>query len=574
MNEITKIHLGRLPFTISVEAHKALQTYLTAIKHQAGAKNQEVIKEIETRMAELLTERGIKADKVVLLEDVDYLKEQLGSPKDFKEEDDESEAEADGKSDKEKDSDTPKRLFRDTDHGMVAGVSSGLAAYFGIDVIFVRLMFIIGTVTGGWGLLAYVILWLVVPEAKTSSDVLQMEGKPVTAAALKKIVDRADVPGAAKRAKGALGSIIETCAKIFLMAIGFAFVVAGAISLLAIVSSSIYLAIRGSAVFQEEIFPVGGSEILLTVMSLLASAILCLFLLLIGLAMIRRKWLVSGWVVAALLGVLFASLAVASAMLPDVIPKVRDRYEAAHHSTVRGLEKFSELKVTGKHANFSFKPDSKYFLELRYLGEIDPSSVKTSIDGKQLTVDATEFAKLNECKTICLFSDREIDVIIHAPELTSVLVDGKDVDFEITEPLKQPNLLLESTRGASVYISHVRSLKATLTDYSYEPTLRLMLNGIRPGLSDDEIGLRSGGSLFIDSSDELRVHTDRSCDVKQATLLTERTPKAVAVNDEALVPAQAFGERQNREKENVYNCIYIQEVTPLKPGMYDYYNNL
>jgi phage shock protein PspC (stress-responsive transcriptional regulator) len=570
MNEITKIHLGRLPFTISVEAHKALQAYLTAIKHQAGAKNQEVLKEIETRMAELLTERGIKGDKVVLPEDIDYLKEQLGSPQDFKDDGDESE-QTDGKHDKEKD-DVPKRLFRDTDHGMVAGVSSGLAAYFGVDAIFVRVFFIFGTVMGGWGLLAYIILWLVVPEAKTSSDVLQMRGKPVTAASLKKVVNQADVPGAAKRATSVIGSIIEGCAKLFLVVIGFAFVIAGAISLLAIVSSSIYLAIRGSAVFQEEIFPIGGTEVLLTVMSLLASAILCLFLVLIGLAMIRRKWLVSGWVVATLLGVLFVSMAVASAMLPDVIPKVRDRYRAAHHVTVRDLEAFSELRVTGRDANFSFKPDSKYYVELRYLGEIETKSIKTSIDDKRLTVDATEFAKQNACKTICLFNDQEVDVIIHAPELTDVVVDGEDADFEINEPLKQPNLTLEASRGASVYLSHVHPLKATLIDRTYEPTVRLLLNGIRPGLIDDEIAIRYDG-IYIDRSDELRVQTDRSCDVKQASVLTERTPRSVAVNEEASVSAQAFGERQSRDKENIYNCVHILEVTPLKPGTFDYYNN-
>ncbi|HEX9153297.1 MAG TPA: hypothetical protein VF809_00580, partial [Candidatus Saccharimonadales bacterium] len=87
MNEITRIHLGRQPFTISVDAHKALREYLESIKKVVGGSREEVIDEIELRMAELLLERGITKDKTVLIGDVSYLKEQLGKPGDFKTED-------------------------------------------------------------------------------------------------------------------------------------------------------------------------------------------------------------------------------------------------------------------------------------------------------------------------------------------------------------------------------------------------------------------------------------------------------------------------------------------------------
>ena len=57
MNEITKIHLGRQAFTISVDAYKALQTYLHDIKQQVGGKGKDVVDEVELRMAELLAVR-------------------------------------------------------------------------------------------------------------------------------------------------------------------------------------------------------------------------------------------------------------------------------------------------------------------------------------------------------------------------------------------------------------------------------------------------------------------------------------------------------------------------------------
>src|SRR5690242_19309817 len=83
MNEITKVHLGRQAFTVSVSAHKELRAYLNAIEKQV--EDKDVIEEVELRMAELLTEHGIRDNKVVLPKDIDYLKQQLGNSKDFKE---------------------------------------------------------------------------------------------------------------------------------------------------------------------------------------------------------------------------------------------------------------------------------------------------------------------------------------------------------------------------------------------------------------------------------------------------------------------------------------------------------
>ena len=191
MNEITKIHLGRQAFTISVDAHHELRSYLDAIEKQVGEKD--VVDEIELRMAELLAEHGINASKVILSSDIEFLKSQLGNPTDFTEDTSEASYTV------PKQSET-KRLFRDTNNAVVAGVASGLAQYFGIDVMIIRVLFVVATLfTFGWGILLYIVFWLLVPEAKTSSDRLQMAGKPINVDSLKEIVERADVKGAAHR---------------------------------------------------------------------------------------------------------------------------------------------------------------------------------------------------------------------------------------------------------------------------------------------------------------------------------------------------------------------------------------
>jgi phage shock protein PspC (stress-responsive transcriptional regulator) len=75
---------------------------------------------------------------------------------------------------------TGRKLFRDTDSGKVGGVAAGLAAYFQTDVVLVRVLFLLSLFIGGSGFVIYLILWAVVPEARTVSEKMQMRGDAVT----------------------------------------------------------------------------------------------------------------------------------------------------------------------------------------------------------------------------------------------------------------------------------------------------------------------------------------------------------------------------------------------------------
>lgn len=77
-----------------------------------------------------------------------------------------------------------KKLYRDTDNGKVGGVSAGLAAYFKVDVVLIRILFLVGLFAGGFAFLLYIVLWVLLPEAKTASDRLRMRGDAVTLSAL------------------------------------------------------------------------------------------------------------------------------------------------------------------------------------------------------------------------------------------------------------------------------------------------------------------------------------------------------------------------------------------------------
>ena len=302
MNEIKKIHLGRQPFTISVEAHKLLRTYLEAIEQQVGAKS-DVIKEIELRMAELLTERGITGDKVVLEEDINYLKQQLGEPGDFKDEDRESEPES-----------APvgvgatKRLYRDPQHAMIAGVCSGLGAYFGIDATIIRLIFIVALFFGGASILVYIVLWLVMPEANTPSERLQMLGKAVTVDSLKELVDRADIKGATDRASKTLGPVIEKTGKILSALIGGGIITTAASLFIALTMALTYISFHHHNLIAGVVaFPLGKTETVFVAMCAAVAFIISVLGLLIRMAMVKRKWSLPGWITAALIGLLLVA---------------------------------------------------------------------------------------------------------------------------------------------------------------------------------------------------------------------------------------------------------------------------
>lgn len=75
---------------------------------------------------------------------------------------------------------TVKKMYRDPDKKVVGGVAAGVAAFFGIDLVLVRVLFVVMTFFGGLGLLLYIILWIALPEAKTITEKMKMQGEPVT----------------------------------------------------------------------------------------------------------------------------------------------------------------------------------------------------------------------------------------------------------------------------------------------------------------------------------------------------------------------------------------------------------
>ena len=185
MKEITRIHLAKTPFSAEIDAKKSLEKYLNLIQKNMHAE-PEAMQEIEARMVELLAERGVAKDGVIGNDDVLAIQKQMGEPRDFSDGSDNAEIDADV--DDEVLGNSSKQLMRDTEHGLIGGVCAGVAAYFGVNPLWIRLIAIFSPfITFGTAVLIYIVMWLSIPEARTASDKLRMRGEPVTLDALKRL---------------------------------------------------------------------------------------------------------------------------------------------------------------------------------------------------------------------------------------------------------------------------------------------------------------------------------------------------------------------------------------------------
>ena len=184
MNKTVTINLGGIVFHIDEDAYQKLSRYFDAIKRSLNNSSgqEEIIKDIEMRISELLSEKLLSDKHVIGLKEIDEVIAVMGQPEDYIIEDD-SKAESNYQAYKKS-----KKLYRDKDKGMIGGVAAGLSHYLGIDVVWIRVILLLFFFGFGTGILAYIILWIATPEAVTTSEKLEMTGEPVTISSIEKKV--------------------------------------------------------------------------------------------------------------------------------------------------------------------------------------------------------------------------------------------------------------------------------------------------------------------------------------------------------------------------------------------------
>ena len=178
MKRTFTINISGTVFHIEEDAYEKLSNYLQRLsKHfGTGEDGLEIIRDIESRLSELFNEIiSRQGNKVISVPCVDEIIGRMGIPEEFEDDDIKN--------------GVKRKMYRDTDNEIIGGVCSGLGAWFNIDSNVIRIIFVILIfVSFGFAILAYMVLWIVVPEAKTTAQKLEMRGMDATISNIEKIV--------------------------------------------------------------------------------------------------------------------------------------------------------------------------------------------------------------------------------------------------------------------------------------------------------------------------------------------------------------------------------------------------
>lgn len=252
------------------DAYDLLRNYLDQIQMRFSQVpgESEILNDIETRMAELFQEKLVPGKEVINLEDAIEVIDVMGKPEEIG---DAEEGEEAGPS-------MPpppyrmhgRRMYRDPSNQKIGGVCAGLAAYFRVDPVLVRILFVVFTLTYGAGILVYLVIWAAAPVARTSAEKLEMYGEEVNVYNIEKQVRQeynyepgtpADQQQVRRGSQDSLiGRMVKVFAHIVLVfikiigfIIAFSFIIAG----IAILGSMIGLTINGRTWFMHSDWNLG-----------------------------------------------------------------------------------------------------------------------------------------------------------------------------------------------------------------------------------------------------------------------------------------------------------------------------
>lgn len=267
MNKIKKCSISGVAFIFEEVAYNRLNNYIDSLKraYTNSAECDEIIADIEARIAELILSAQSDQQQVVCMPLIENIIAQLGTAEDISGDDEPAAPTTDTR--------ITRRLYRDLDNSKLGGVCAGIGKYFGIDPVWARLAIfaplILLPISGissklywldnlggnlfGIMLVVYLILWFVIPVAKTARQKLEMEGEPVTA---KAIADRSDSATDEQRAKSSLASFIAGIGRVGLVLIK-AFVVLLLFPLFALCLMLIFITVAGVSGLGAELLQFG-----------------------------------------------------------------------------------------------------------------------------------------------------------------------------------------------------------------------------------------------------------------------------------------------------------------------------
>lgn len=454
MKKSISITINNVVFQIDENAYEKLDTYLKSIeKHYGSSKEgKEIFADIESSIAEKFLKVISSKKQSINLIEVEKIIKIMGTVEEFSQEVEEVST-----------NEKTRRLYRDSDDTVISGVCSGLAAYFGIDSVIIRIIFILLTFVKGLGLIIYLILFFIMPKANTSVQKLAMHGKPIN---LKKIEETVKEKSKMLKKEGKqaldslnkkrnvfykilnfpikiIGNTFSFLIKVFLKLWPIASIFFGVIFTMTALLLILSLIITTGVVMFNIDSPYLISDLPLEIITssnvyyfgiisiCLIILIPFIFLLMLGLTMIRRKNCCRVILSSFLIGLWMISVAVGIVAVVDLMPEIRAKF-------ITAIEQETETR------NYDYQDFYKLYLGANIEANIKQGDdFSITIEGRKQDLDRLTFEiedeqlqivqglREKEGKLCFLCFERKISAEIIIPQVES-LVFFKNTDIKVS----------------------------------------------------------------------------------------------------------------------------------------------
>lgn len=372
MKKVINITIGGVVFQIEEDAYQNLQEYLKKIAEHfsKNEESEEILEDIEISIAEKFEKRQKthkKTTSPINHQDVEKIISELGTVEDFQEIEKPSESKKNKENQNNKESERtnsestnskstnsesetkensdqnspPKKLYRDPNDKILGGVCSGIAAYVSWDSTIVRLILIACVFLGGFGFFIYIILWIIVPQAETTTQKLEMKGEKVTLKKIETVLKEGveklkkktpkngiqKLSQAFEKVSRAFEKVLKVVVNIFRFIIGIALTIAMILAIFFITLAGTTLIYSGQILFTNlfitSFIPVSGPLFIVFILSIYFTILIPLVTILIAsLSLIRWKNLFNNSITIVFIILWTLSLAVSSAIIIDHFPEI------------------------------------------------------------------------------------------------------------------------------------------------------------------------------------------------------------------------------------------------------------
>lgn len=478
MEKTISINLSSQNFIIEEEAYEKLLAYLESIKRHcgAGADSAEVIADIENSMAEKLRSLLSPYKEVITMKDVESLIKIMGTIEDFDREVGSPEAESEEDGDKPKTQSTKRKLYRDTDNAVIAGVAAGLGAYFDIDPVLFRIIFCALIFAGGSAFLIYILLWIAMPEAKTAHQKLEMQGQAPTLAAFRNLAKTGKQlkEGWKKRwaKRSALGKIINlpflivnglflaikkiwsAVWPVIRFCFGLGLAVFSFIGLGLIGVGSLFLFLYNNSSYQLYFIPIYELTALMPYVwiitaGFLSLAIPAIILLIGGLSIIRQKSLLNFTVGSILVGLWMAAGIIFCSLALRYAPELQQKFESApltsRSEQFVDLAGITEIEANGRLIDITVSASTSTPASLKGR-RIDLDNIEIKREGNKLML--SEKPRVID-QRVCLICDLEpVRLTVATSSSLKIKTESGASVFDETKMIEEeeetPDLIIES----------------------------------------------------------------------------------------------------------------------------------